>query len=345
MRLLRLMQFLWRHLINPHSLHQPISLLTGCVFMRKVIYLLMLLFASTPAFASCIFSGTLATATVNFPDIVIPRHAPDGTQLAAVQATFDVDGHYDYQNSCIGEGHIYYRMLYNNAQPSGFANVYKTNVPGIGISFINMNGSTYFFNAPPTVRNMNGGNWGAYNHEGRLVKIGPVESGKLIPAQIADMYGDDNITSEIVNLGSATNIIGLACEVNTPTTMAFNIGDVPVSEFTAIGTLSREVSTQNLGLDCDSGVNITIKLSGTQNPDTMDTSVLALNSSNGKSAAGIGVQLLYNGTPIKMGESLKLKDTSGGIETFAFNARYIQTKNVVTAGPANATATMDITYQ
>jgi type 1 fimbria pilin len=42
---------------------------------------------------------------------------------------------------------------------------------------------------------------------------------------------------------------------------------------------------------------------------------------------------------------LNLKNSAGGQETFPITARYIQTKDKVTAGSANATATLNITYQ
>ncbi|MDU7775121.1 MAG: fimbrial protein, partial [Citrobacter sp.] len=92
--------------------------------------------------------------------------------------------------------------------------------------------------------------------------------------------------------------------------------------------------------------NINVTLTGTQNPDTTDDSVLELsNQGDDKVAAGIGVQLLYNDTPLELNKMLNLKRSAGGQEPFPITARYIQTKDKVRAGQANATATLNLTYQ
>lgn len=62
-------------------------------------------------------------------------------------------------------------------------------------------------------------------------------------------------------------------------------------------------------------------------------------------AKGVGVQLLYNGSPFILNNRIVLKRSSGGQETFPLTARYYQTKTAVTTGKANASATLDLTYQ
>ncbi|WP_232785323.1 MULTISPECIES: fimbrial protein [unclassified Serratia (in: enterobacteria)] len=54
---------------------------------------------------------------------------------------------------------------------------------------------------------------------------------------------------------------------------------------------------------------------------------------------------MYNNTPLNIGSKLVLKTSAGGIETFPFKARYYQTLSTISPGSANATATLDITYQ
>jgi Fimbrial protein. len=105
-------------------------------------------------------------------------------------------------------------------------------------------------------------------------------------------------------------------------------------------------NTQNLGLACDAGANINVTLQGIQNPDVSTTSVLALTGQGGADVAtGVGVQLLYNGSPLVLNKLVTLKKSSGGQETFPIVARYYQTKKSVTTGKANASATLDLTYQ
>nr|WP_227657198.1 fimbrial protein [Citrobacter amalonaticus] len=124
------------------------------------------------------------------------------------------------------------------------------------------------------------------------------------------------------------------------------MGDVQADQFTQLGTHSQQTSTANLKLDCDADANINVTLTGTQNPDTADDSVLELsNQGDDKVAAGIGVQLLYNDTPLELNKMLNLKRSAGDQESFPITARYIQTKDKVRAGQANATATLNLTYQ
>lgn len=87
-------------------------------------------------------------------------------------------------------------------------------------------------------------------------------------------------------------------------------------------------------------------LSGAQNPDVSDNTVLALTGQGSAGVAqGVGVQLVYNNTPLILGNNLVLKRTNGGQEMFPLTARYYQTNTTVTTGIANASATLSLTYQ
>lgn len=165
--------------------------------------------------------------------------------------------------------------------------------------------------------------------------------GALAKASIANvMY------TEEVGMGNNT-IIPVACSLTTPN-LNFPIGDILASKFgTSVGTIpSGAQNTQNLGLNCDAGANINVTLQGAQNPDVSTTSVLALTGQgNADVAQGVGVQLLYNGSPLVLNNRIVLKQSSGGQETFPITARYYQTKTSVATGKANASATLDLTYQ
>jgi type 1 fimbria pilin len=100
-------------------------------------------------------------------------------------------------------------------------------------------------------------------------------------------------------------------------------------------------------LSCNNNTNVNVTLNGEQNPETSDASVLALSGQGSESVAkGIGVQLLYNGAPLKLNEMFKFETTeSNAIVTYPLTARYIQTEDKIKAGSANATATLNLTYQ
>ncbi|MBD2811760.1 type 1 fimbrial protein [Xenorhabdus sp. Vera] len=62
------------------------------------------------------------------------------------------------------------------------------------------------------------------------------------------------------------------------------------------------------------------------------------------SAKGIALQVLYKGKPIIFNLPMIPETGVDGMYSVPFIARYIQTENCVTAGKANATATLDIVY-
>ncbi|WP_228288541.1 MULTISPECIES: fimbrial protein [unclassified Klebsiella] len=131
----------------------------------------------------------------------------------------------------------------------------------------------------------------------------------------------------------------LSCSISSQV-LNFDLGSVSAAEFgSAAGFTPSHTDTQSLGLNCNPGVNINVELNGVQNPDA---SVLALTGQGGDNVA---VQLLYNNAPIQLNNRLMLKQSPGGLESFPIMARYYQTKSLVKAGEANATATLDMTYQ
>lgn len=186
-----------------------------------------------------------------------------------------------------------------------------------------------------------------------LVKIEPsISSGTLTgePSVIDAQYEINNYPTLFdmpdINIVSTTYVFTDKCSLNN-NAMIFDIGDVSASEFSnQIGFTPGQKALQNLNLDCDANVNVNITLNGTKNPDVSDLSVLSLNNQGQNGVAdGIGIQFLYNDIPLELNKLLNLKRSAGGRESFPLTARYYQTKTTVKPGTANATATLDITYQ
>jgi type 1 fimbria pilin len=73
-------------------------------------------------------------------------------------------------------------------------------------------------------------------------------------------------------------------------------------------------------------------LSGQQNPDVANTSVLALSVRGGMGSQGVGVQILYGGAPLNLNNTVFLQQSGGGLESFPIVARYYQTKTTVNPG-------------
>jgi P pilus assembly protein, pilin FimA len=143
---------------------------------------------------------------------------------------------------------------------------------------------------------------------------------------------------------AGVNVSTAKCSLSS-SNMKIALGDIPINNFTGVGSTTGS-ATSNLVLDCDPDANISVSLQANQNPDAGDSSVLALTGQGAADvASGVGVQFLYNGTPMQINNRIALKRSAGGQETLPITARYYQTRASVTTGSANASATLDLTYQ
>nr|WP_269815932.1 fimbrial protein [Serratia odorifera] len=176
-----------------------------------------------------------------------------------------------------------------------------------------------------------------------LYKTGPTGSGAITTGRVGRVgyKGIRWITS--INVSGGT-IKTVACSLNA-SNIQVPLGDVLATEFTGVGTTLKPKAF-NVGLACDANAKINVSLGGTQSAESSDSSILQLtNAGSDGVAKGVGVQLLYNNTPLKLNQLLALKTSAGGQETFPFTAHYYQTAANITAGSANATATLNISYQ
>lgn len=311
----------------------------------QAILLICLLTAWNSVHAGTCTTITPQMSTLSVGTINVQRDAPVGTVIFSGAASYTGS----YLTGCSNPLMLGFSMRYNNATLSSYGNhVYNTNISGIGIRFSSNNyfenpANTFSYNAQTSYVDWYGGKI-------ELVVIGPVSSGALTPGVIGvvTLQGSDGIYRDglTTQLTSGT-INALACSITTPR-LTFPIGDISASSFgTAIGTTPTGAqNTQNLGLTCTPGTNISVSLGGIQNPDSTNTSVMALTGQGMTGTAkGVGVQLLYNGTPLVLNSRLLLKQSSGGQETLPLTARYYQTLTSVESGAANASATLNLTYQ
>lgn len=322
------------------------ALLNSEIPMRSLICYLFL-------FSGAILSAFNATAdctvhqsivqTVSLGTINVQRDAPVNSEIgrfatpgnAVVSAFSPTD-----RQMCEARADI----TYLSATPSSMPGVYNTNLSGVGIHVVNVpQWWSITSSAAGVIRY-------TYPNEYNVVlyKTGKITPGKLTAGQIVSgWFGDPSQTFVSVSLDSETTINVLSCSLSSQS-LSFNLGTISAAEFgTQSGFIPSRSDTQNIGLNCDPGTNINIELKGMQNPDAMgDDTVLALSGQGRPTVAdGVGVQFLYNDSPLRINNRLALKQSPGGQETFPIVARYYQTKPVVKAGDADATATLEITYQ
>jgi len=303
-------------------------------------FLLMVFWcASFNVFADCVFADGQGPQTLNFsPNTVIAqKDLPVGAVIYSSstglgQKLLECDGSTNTN---------YYKMTYLGGVTTAITHAYATNIPGVAIA---VNLSWGYLDNPPSTDNTGTGAVHIPPISYTLYKTGDIQSGQFTAGQIGT-WSVSGITPVTINMNGG-GVTQVACSVTTPN-LTFPIGNVSKADFgTEPGFTPEKTSTQNLGLDCDQSANINVTLNGQQNPDVSDPSVMALNNQGGTNTArGVGVQLLYDGKPLIINTRLALKTSSGGRESFPITARYYQTRNSVTVGEANSSATLTLTYQ
>ncbi|TNV11213.1 fimbrial protein [Buttiauxella sp. B2] len=309
--------------------------------VRLLITALVFLFASH-AIAGCSYTydQSYVTKVIDFGTVIVQRDTPAGTPLVTVNSGLI---HPDYGTFYIcSEAWLYQAKLGQFTTPTSLQGVYETNVQGVGIKV-----STSTGKLPPYDVPVNGGTAVILReYTMTLVKtsVGAVGADYITPG--AQMYIQANSVNILqVNIGTA-KIIPVACSITTPS-LVFTLGDIPLSQFGHnVGDTTPQTNTQNMGLNCDPGTNINVALMGEPDRDVPTGDVLALSGKGSAGvASGIGVQIVYNNTPLTVNAMLPLKTSAGGLETFPFTARYYQTQADVLPGDAKASATLQITYQ
>lgn len=285
--------------------------------------------------------------TVQFNDVIVQRDAAVGTVIASSSGTLTGGYHYA-ADSC----DMYAVMKYNGAKPSSIADVYDTNIPGVGIR-VKMsfnNGSGYASAAPGTfLLHLQSGNYSFYPPSVELIKTGSIESGSLSVEDVATLQPGTDVTAKSTvtwKMATPAKVTQVACSITSGGTLAFPMGNIEANEIMSPGISSSSEVSENIRLNCNSGANINVTLDGTKNPDMDDDSILALSNQGSAGVAnGVGVQLLFNNVPVKINSLMNLKKSSGGDEQLSVIARYVKTKEPVKPGIANATATINLIYQ
>ncbi|ENU1227409.1 fimbrial protein [Providencia rettgeri] len=156
-----------------------------------------------------------------------------------------------------------------------------------------------------------------------------------------DLYGKGE---PIVNMGPI-NIISSGCEVKNKSIDIF-FGKVSKSSFTGVGSTSPE-SKQNIQiqLDCDPISPIKMTFIGTQDTSQTPGTIALNNLTDENTAKGYGIQIKYNGLPIKLNQLMPIvENNNAGQYNIPLEAAYIQTHTATKAGKANGTLQFNLQY-
>ncbi|UNK24185.1 fimbrial protein [Yersinia intermedia] len=164
------------------------------------------------------------------------------------------------------------------------------------------------------------------------------------------------IQSSSININTATiNISALSCQVATAKSVPIPLGMFMTSDLPAVGRNFGNYSTA-VQLSCDSGVTPWMTISDASNANNT-SNIIKLSPDS--TASGIGVQVFYDNqaTAKSLGADSSSKNnlnqfqvnnkttSNGQTVSIPLQFKYIRTEEAVTAGDANATATVTFSYQ
>lgn len=144
-------------------------------------------------------------------------------------------------------------------------------------------------------------------------------------------------------IGYAGDIVYKAVSCTVPSTLTVNMGSVPVGQFSGPGSTSDEKNL-SIPVRCDDkvAVNTSISSQGYLSPTL---GVVALSNETGV-AQGVGVQVLYNGSPVQFDRFFPVGTIpeAGASITLPLTFRYYQNTPEIHPGHANAVATLTMMY-
>ncbi|MFJ4247043.1 fimbrial protein [Pseudomonas sp. NPDC089741] len=261
-------------------------------------------------------------------------------------------------------------------------NVYQSGVPGIGVA-VWYSGTAMPFNSD-AINCGNGTAYCVYTLQNTLaydmsfIKIGDVSPGTIqgsqLPTTSQSRVSSNTVEVMRISVSGSINIVSRTCQ--TPD-VSVPMGTHMLNEFSGKNTFTQwqDFSIalnncpafngyyQNTGprwasdgtssnLDSRKNNVLQVRLDPTRTAITPNLGIMSLNPSApgaDPAATGVGLQIAdSHGTPLPLAtlraSGITPRAVEGASYTIPLKARYIQTGDSITAGPANATATFTINY-
>lgn len=311
----------------------------GCIFISKSVYA-----------SQCQYEPTFTPhhTSLSIGTIMVPHRLPVGSVIQEI--TLNEIDQYPVMVSCQTPTRAQWGNSLFPLLSEQYHAMHQTNVEGIGIRFIPQEQS-FSRDRLPLV---NHSPYNCYNTSYQysycgnafrgirvqLIKTkastgsGVLASHQLIEASIGNLIVQ---SYRFLN----TQIITPSCELQEKHKRV-KMNKVKQSQFRGVGSHSTPIPFY-LTLNCSGETAVGIIFSG-RSAGYFDDSVIALDK-RPDSAEGIGLQILFQGDAISLNKPFHL-GTSFDRSPYAvyFSAQYIQTQSYISAGKANATATLQVVY-
>ena len=323
---------------------------------------------------------SISTSTIALPAnlIVESRNYTAGETL--YDSGWKSGSNSDLTISGCGRNYVVGFFYLNNPQvdsPAG-TQVMPTNITGLGVRVTAQNQAGPYDSAMPIENNWYTGDRGSdhelHNSQYKVELVtlgGPISSGHLTfgspLAQVefresSSHSANGDVASNVALTNTNVAIKAMGCNADV-SSINFAFGSIKMAEFDSTTKIAAP-DTQTVTLSCESGTNVSLSLNATPAAgNNGNNTVIALTGEGNTDVAnGLGVQLGLqssgynsgnNGLPLNQNITLFTSSrngstyTSGGTsaqEQLIFSASYFKTGSLVTAGSANASASLTLTY-
>lgn len=330
-------------------------LIRKLLIFRPISRLLLLLLLPVKVYASCTVNPTTVVKVLNSPaSVTLNPYVPVGTVLST--ATFTGNSGTFTINCSTPFTQLTYQGI-----GSAVANVYPTNIPGLGIQLSNASGTTGNWPVTQTIASTTTLTATASVPTNfSLIKTGPITASGTLPVNVGNFVlpQQGNFVGFQINLATpmTINFTKPSCSVTSPSSIAVSLGAFPMAHFPTVGSSSSPVPF-SIQVTCVGGppasttqMSVTLTdASGTSVGNTSNT--LSLSSTS--TATGIGVRITYNGTVESYGpdsnvdgntNQFLLGTGTNGVFNYPFYAYMVRT-GTVTAGSVITTATFTMSYK
>lgn len=298
--------------------------------------------------------------SITLPDITIDNSWNIGDKIGS-----PVSGAYNYAYICNGITSEAYAQITGFKAVGEYAmsssdgvRIYKTNIAGLGYAVGGLNGNCQVEGWVSTGANILGDvnstnlcskkdNAVAARPAIQLYKIDQkIGSGTVSTKQVGTVAmavnGSLFPASQSKITMNSFQVISPGCTVNTPT-ISVDMGTVVKNQFNGAGTFVNDVKNFNILLNCPANTSVSMRIDG--NIYSAEKGLLLISTGTGQ-AAGVAIQLLYNGAPFTLGSPMSVgTSVAEGTFTIPLQARYYQYASTVRAGAADSSATFTLTYQ
>ena len=294
---------------------------------------------------------------IDVSSISVSTTLPVGATIPGTEQTVHVSGScHDTLDRGLPIVSCYYGT---GSEIPGLTGVYDSGVEGIGVALMNDKGQR-ITGAGGVTCNSSSTPLGYVSDDVRqtfdfsvtleLVKTSEmVKSGDLSEAQTrfgVGVFQHEGIGEpNTISYSGDVNLKIVTCSVS-PRNLTIDLGDFPVSDFTGVGTLSSHAKVFNATVNCNSTVQPEVKISSANGYESGLSGVLKLTQQTGM-ATGVGVRMMFDGNIATFDKYVPTSSEAVENQTLdiPFQARYIQTSDEVTPGPANTVATITLAYK